>query len=96
MGGKSLRPKCFNRAAIAKARADAKANYFTASHFWLATVQEVLQADWQEDWQLPQPPLAAVDLRFALLIVVMCFKRNTSFLYNVVCFREIPYAYIIV
>ena len=56
------------------------ANYLTASHFWLATVQEVLQADWQEDWQLPQPPLAAVDLRFALLIVVMCFKRNTSFL----------------
>lgn len=55
-------------------------NYLTASHFWLATVQEVLQADWQEDWHLPQPPLAAVALRSALLMVVMCFKRNTSFL----------------
>ena len=42
-------------------------------------MQEVLQADWQEDWQLPQPPFAAVDLRLALLIVVMCFKSDTSF-----------------
>lgn len=27
------------------------------SHFWLATVQEVLQADWQDAWHSPQPAL---------------------------------------
>jgi len=26
------------------------------SQSWLATVQEVLQADWQEVWHSPQPP----------------------------------------
>jgi hypothetical protein len=32
-------------------------NYFLVfSHFWLATPQEVLQADWQEVWHSPQPP----------------------------------------
>jgi hypothetical protein len=29
---------------------------FLFSHFWFATVQEVLQADWQEVWHSPQPP----------------------------------------
>jgi hypothetical protein len=30
-------------------------NYFaTLSHFWLATVQLVLQADWHEVWHSPQ------------------------------------------
>ncbi len=43
------------------------------SHFWFATVQEVLQADWQEAWHLPQPPLAAEAFRLALLIVLICF-----------------------
>ena len=27
------------------------------SHFWFATPQEVLQADWQEVWHSPQPPV---------------------------------------
>ena len=36
-------------------------------------MQDVLQADWQEAWHFPQPPLAAVSLRLALLIVLMCF-----------------------
>ena len=35
------------------------------SHFWLATVQEVLQADWQEVWHSPQPPLAALAFKVA-------------------------------
>ena len=39
------------------------------SHFWLATVQEVLQADWQEVWHSPQPPLAALAFRVAPLRV---------------------------
>ena len=36
-------------------------------------MQLVLQADWQDAWQLPQPPLAALSFRLALLMVVMCF-----------------------
>ena len=65
-------------------------DYFTDSHFWLATVQEVLQADWQELWHLPQPPFSAEAFRLALLIVVMCFKMNTSFvLYCRSCLRSI-------
>jgi hypothetical protein len=39
------------------------------SHFWLATVQEVLQADWQEVWHSPQPPLAALAFKVALFNV---------------------------
>ena len=42
-------------------------------------MQEVLQADWQELWHLPQPPLTAEAFRLALLMVVMCFKSDTSF-----------------
>ena len=53
---------------------------FKASHFWLATVQLVLQADWHEVWHLPQPPLAAVSLRLALLTVLMCFIKTPPFM----------------
>ena len=43
------------------------------SHFWLATVQEVLQADWQEVWHSPQPPWAALFFKVAPLSVLICF-----------------------
>jgi hypothetical protein len=52
--------------------------YLADSHFWLATVQEVLQADWQEDWHLPQPPVFTVDLIDFVVMVLMCFKSFTS------------------
>jgi hypothetical protein len=35
------------------------------SHFWFATVQEVLQADWQDVWHSPQPPFAALSFKVA-------------------------------
>jgi len=37
------------------------------SHFWLATVQLVLQADWQDVWHSPQatPPLGGFTLGVA-------------------------------
>lgn len=41
-------------------------------------MQEVLQADWQEAWHSPQPPLAALSLRFEALMVLMCFMIYTS------------------
>lgn len=48
------------------------------SHLWLATVQEVLQADWQEAWHSPQPPLTALSLRLGVLMVLMYFTIFTS------------------
>jgi hypothetical protein len=50
---------------------ESRSLYF--SHFWLATVQEVLQADWQDAWHSPQPPFAALCLRFGLFSVLTCF-----------------------
>jgi hypothetical protein len=42
------------------------------SHSWFATVQEVLQADWQDVRHSPQPlPPVAFSVGFAM--VFMCF-----------------------
>jgi hypothetical protein len=50
---------------------------FVFSHSWFATVQDVLQADWQEAWHSPQP-LPAVALRLGLAIVFICFMTIVS------------------
>jgi hypothetical protein len=48
------------------------------SHSWLATVHDVLQADWHEVWHSPQPlPLVVFNVGFA--IVLICFILNVSF-----------------
>jgi hypothetical protein len=39
----------------------------------LLTVQDVLQADWQEVWHSPQPPVIAVLDNGASFTVCMCF-----------------------
>ena len=41
-------------------------------HFWFATVQEVLQADWQEAWHSPQPVFAEA-LMQGFSMVTICF-----------------------
>jgi hypothetical protein len=54
-------------------------NYF--SHFWLATPQLVLQADWQEVWHSPQPPFLALSHRLRVsrvLILSMIHISNLS------------------
>ena len=53
-------------------------NYLLCSHFWFATVQEVLQADWQEVWHSPQPPCAAVCFRVAEVRVLIWVMIRTS------------------
>ena len=55
-------------------------NYLFSSfaHFWLPTVQDVLHADWHDAWHFPQPPFFAVALKFALLIVLICFILVSS------------------
>jgi hypothetical protein len=42
-------------------------------HFWLATVHEVLQADWHEAWHSPQPTDPACCLGAGFFIVLICF-----------------------
>ncbi len=41
------------------------------SHFWLATPQEVLQADWQEVWHSPQPPVTTLLVRSRVAMVLI-------------------------
>jgi hypothetical protein len=53
---------------------------FLFSHFWFATPQEVLQADWHEVWHSPQPPFFALFLRSLVCKVFMRFIRFLSFL----------------
>ena len=43
--------------------------YYFCLQTWLPTVQLVLQADWQEVWHSPQPPVLAVFCRDSVLIV---------------------------
>jgi hypothetical protein len=43
---------------------------FVLSHCWFATVQEVLQADWQDVWHSPQPLLAVFfNVGFAIVLI---------------------------
>jgi hypothetical protein len=44
--------------------------FVSRRHFWFATVQEVLHADWQEAWHSPQPAATA---RFAELVLLRVF-----------------------
>ena len=41
------------------------------SHFGFATPQEVLQADWQEVWHSPQPPVTTLLVRSRVAIVLI-------------------------
>ena len=48
------------------------------SQTWLPTVQEVLQADWQDAWHSPQPPFFRDACMVGLLTVLMCFINEPS------------------
>ena len=52
---------------------------FSFWHFWFATVQEVLQADWQDAWHSPQP-VCAEALMQGCWMVLMCFIAISSIL----------------
>lgn len=47
--------------------------YFVFSHFWFATPQLVLQADWQDVWHSPQPPLFALSHKLRVCNVLILF-----------------------
>ena len=65
--------------SAAQDRAALLADYFF-SHFWLATPQLVLQADWQEVWHSPQPPFLALSQRLRVSRVWILFIRYFSHL----------------
>ena len=48
------------------------------SHCWLATPQDVLQADWQEVWHSPQPPLFTVFTISFVSTVLILFMTLSS------------------
>ena len=50
--------------------------YFAFSQLWLPTVQEVLQADWQDVWHSPQPPFFMDSFKFLVVKVLMCFMPH--------------------
>ena len=50
------------------------------SHFWLATPQLVLQADWQEVWHSPQPPFLALSHRERVSRVLILSITHISIL----------------
>jgi len=52
------------------------------SHFWLATPQLVLQADWQEVWHSPQPPFLALAHISRVARVLILFIFISPFLMN--------------
>lgn len=55
-------------------------NYF--SQAWFPTVQEVLQADWQDVWHSPQPPFLALFGKFFVFKVLTCFINYSPLLTN--------------
>jgi hypothetical protein len=60
-------------------------SYF--SHFWLATPQLVLQADWQEVWHSPQPPFLALSHRLRVSRVLILSMIHISILCDLVYLR---------
>jgi len=50
--------------------------YYLFSQDWFDTVQDVLQALWQDVLHSPQPPFTTVCCNFLPLIVLMCFIEN--------------------
>ena len=55
-------------------------NYFSVfSHFWFATPQLVLQADWQDVWHSPHPPFFALSHRLRVSRVLILSILSTPF-----------------
>lgn len=56
--------------------------YLELSHFWLATPQEVLQADWQEVWHSPQPPFSTLfaKSRVSRVLILFIFQSPLTIL----------------
>jgi len=56
-------------------------SYFDCSQVWFPTVQEVLQADWQEVWHSPHPPFFNVFCNLFVFNVFTCFILFSFFVF---------------
>ena len=53
------------------------------SQLWFPTVQDVLQADWQDVWHSPHPPFFNVSFKFFVVKVLILFMIiNSSHIYR--------------
>ena len=55
-----------------------KKAYLAFSQLWFPTVQEVLQADWQDVWHSPQPPFFMDSFKSLVVKVLICFINISS------------------
>ncbi len=65
--------------------------FIAFSQRWLATPQEVLQADWQDVWQAPHPPCFAVSISLRVLSVTILFIMNNSSAISLVYLAALNY-----
>ena len=68
----------FTRPLIGVSRSGDEFKTSSCSQFWLATVQDVLHADWQDVWHSPQPMVCRSFL-LPVKIVLMWFIQKHSY-----------------
>lgn len=74
--GKNLRPyKIIASQLGLRIGKQARSAYLQFSQVWFPTVQDVLQADWQDVWHSPHPPFLIVFCNFLVFNVFTCFMR---------------------
>jgi len=56
-------------------------DYFLFLQIWFPTVQDVLQADWQDAWHSPQPPETTVFERAFFTTTFICFIKISNLLF---------------
>ena len=61
-------------------------NYLLLSQVWLPTVQDVLQADWQDVWHSPHPPLHIVGVLYCLFFGVIRVGMGQAFVTDTTAF----------
>jgi len=69
--------------------------HYFLSQDWLATVHEVLQADWQEARQFPQPPCLTESFSMGPQIVLIFFSV-VVFIFYLLSARQVVAPYSVV
>ena len=71
----------------------ARSAYLQFSQVWFPTVQDVLQADWQDVWHSLHPPFFIVSFKLLPVNVLICFILITSCLNFAMCSLKISRAH---
>jgi len=78
MNQQLLYPPFYRKIAPCSSREPPSQSDYAFSQTWLPTVQEVLQADWQEAGHSPQPPVLRVFFSISLFTVLILFSISQS------------------